>query len=591
MLESPRYSAYDIACSISRLLPEAKLYLSHLSETATPATRRLITEIQAFLNVDLQLPATVTIDGPQNMDVAQKYISCDFTEHDKSAAAEFLEERLPKLNNDQQSIYSHVNTSLTSNVAFRIFVNGRAGTGKSFVISCLQALFTTMDIPFVTCASTGIAASLINGQTLHSTFGLFTDRDNITHCSLDISRPRGYAISLCKVILIDEITMISRSVLETLDAGLRRLAAQARHPHGDMAFGGKSVIFFGDIAQVPAVVRAQDDFSESAEQFFQAALYQSFSRFTLRTVMRQDPGELQFMALLEDIRANDTLTRESIDLIRNRFLPGPLEEVLPSIDEFLGYDSPSGMAIAFRNERANYYNSLILTRRCDANHQTPISLEAKFIVRNSPGFRGHQGQGHSMFLAAQNDTVQPCLATEQQIRALFSAFRKHQFNTIIPLTLTIAKGARVMLLQNLDVDHGLINGARGSVVDYLPSQDAIEVKFDASDPDSPPTIITRTPSTPYQLSRGAQICIYQFPLKLCWAVTAHKSQGQSLARVAIDIAEPAFAHGSLYVALSRVRSLDAVRLFGCSEFPENGPFFHINRYIMAREPDQGINDF
>ena len=80
-------------------------------------------------------------------------------------------------------------------------------------------------------------------------------------------------------------------------------------------------------------------------------------------------------------------------------------------------------------------------------------------------------------------------------------------------------------------------------------------------------------------------------VKLCWAVTAHKSQGQSLARVAIDIAEPAFAHGSLYVALSRVRSLGAVRLFGCSEFPENGPFFHINRYIMAQEPDQGLNDF
>ena len=176
-------------------------------------------------------------------------------------------------------------------------------------IFSFQALFTTMDVSFVTCASTSIAASLINGQTLHSNFGLFTDRDDITHCSLDIWRPRGYAISLCNVILIDEITMISRSVLEALDAGLGRLAAQARHPSGDMV------------------------------------------------------------------------------------------------------------------------------------------------------------------------------------------------------------------------------------------------------------------------------------------VTAHKSQGQSLARVAIDMAEPAFAHGPLYVALSRVRSLDAVRLFGRSEFPENGPFFHINRYIMAREPDQGINDF
>ena len=591
MLESPRYSAYDIACSVSRLLPDARAYLSNLSDSAPPPTQRLIAEIQAFLNVDLQLPDTVTLRGPQNMDVARQYISCGFSEHDKSVAAEILNERLPKLNDDQRSVYAHVHGALTANVAFRIFVNGRAGTGKSFVISCLQALFTRMDIPFVTCASTGIAASLINGQTLHSTFGLFTDRDGITHCSLDIGRPRGYAISLCKVILIDEITMISRSVLEALDAGLRRLAAQVRHDAGDLAFGGQSVIFFGDVAQVPAVVRAQDDFSESAEQFFQAALYQSFSRFTLRTVMRQDPGELQFMALLEDIRANDILSRESIDLIRTRFLSGPLEEVLPQIDDFLGYDNPSGMAITFKNERANYYNNLILARRCEAHNLTSVSLQAKFIVQNCPGFQVQNPRGHSLFLSAQLDTIRPCLATQQQIRVLFAAFRRHQFNTIIPLTLTIAKGARVMLLQNLDVGNGLINGARGTVIQYLPNQDAIEVKFDSSHPDSPPTIITRTTSTAYQLSHGTQICIYQFPLKLCWAVTAHKSQGQSLARVAIDISEPAFAHGSLYVALSRVRCLDAVRLFGCTDFPDNGPFFHINRYIMAQDADQGLNEF
>ena len=297
------------------------------------------------------------------------------------------------------------------------------------------------------------------------------------------------------------------------------------------------------------------------------------------------------MALLEDIRANDILSRESIDLIRTRFVPGPVEEVLPSIDDFLGYDNPSGMAITFKNERANYYNNLILARRCEANNLTPVSLQAKFVVRNSPGFQVQNPQFHSLFISAQLDTIRPCLATQQQIRVLFSAFRRHQFNTIIPLTLTIAKGARVMLLQNLDVSNGLINGARGTVVQYLPNQDAIEVKFDSRPPESPPTIITRTTSTPYQLDHGAHIYIYQFPLKLCWAVTAHKSQGQSLSRVAIDISEPAFAHGSLYVALSRVRSLDAVRLFGCSEFPENGPFFHINRYIMAQDADQGLNEF
>ena len=120
--------------------------------------------------------------------------------------------------------------------------------------------------------------------------------------------------------------------------------------------------------------------------------------------------------------------------------------------------------------------------------------------------------------------------------------------------------------------------------------DAIHVHFDCADQNAPPTIVTRTTSVSYQLAEGSEISIYQFPLKLCWAVTAHKSQGQSLARVAIDISEPAFAHGSLYVALSRVRSLDGVILFGLDQFPDAGPFFHINRFIMVQDQQQGLNE-
>ena len=67
MLESPRYSAYDIACAVSRLLPDAKAYLCNLSDSAPPATQRLIAEIQALMTVDLQLPGTVTLDGPRSL--------------------------------------------------------------------------------------------------------------------------------------------------------------------------------------------------------------------------------------------------------------------------------------------------------------------------------------------------------------------------------------------------------------------------------------------------------------------------------------------------------------------------------------------
>lgn len=73
-------------------------------------------------------------------------------------------------------------------------------------------------------------------------------------------------------------------------------------------------------------------------------------------------------------------------------------------------------------------------------------------------------------------------------------------------------------------------------------------------------------------------------------MTAHKSQGQSLERVAIDISESAFAHGALYVALSRVRSVSSLLLFGLETFPDDGPLFHRNPFIQEQEDEAAIND-
>ena len=84
--------------------------------------------------------------------------------------------------------------------------------------------------------------------------------------------------------------------------------------------------------------------------------------------------------------------------------------------------------------------------------------------------------------------------------------------------------------------------------------------------------------------------MFQFPLKLCGAVTAHKSQGQSLSRVAIDISEPAFAHGSLYIALSRVQSLDGLLLFGLESFPEHGPLYYVNEFVRVEDQALDPND-
>ena len=77
--------------------------------------------------------------------------------------------------------------------------------------------------------------------------------------------------------------------------------------------------------------------------------------------------------------------------------------------------------------------------------------------------------------------------------------------------------------------------------------------------------------------------MYQFPIRLAYAVTAHKAQGQTLDRVAVCLDEEAFTHGLFYVAISRVRKLKHLMLFGFSEFRESGPVFHINSHIQEME--------
>ena len=585
MLTSCRYSSRDLAAAITRMSADITPFVQTLQETCDPSLRPVLRKVLEELPNPTTMPC-VDLDDPVPSCDPGQYITCNFTPAAIAQADTLLRQRQPCLCPDQATVFNHVRAALDANIVFSFFISGKAGTGKSFLISCLQSLFTMRSIPYVTCASTGIAATLIGGNTLHSTFGLFTTTNDETICSLDISRPRGYAISLCKVIIVDEVTMISRGVMNALDAGLRRLAGQSNKGDPTLPFGGKCVILVGDLAQVPAVVHTRDDFSESSEQFFASTPYSSFTRFALTQVMRQSPDEVAFLTLLDEIRdLRDQLSPASITLLRSRFVPGDVSIVVDTIDSFVGRDDPRGMVSTFTNARASYYNQLILDRRPGIQ----VTLHAKFYVRQASSFR-HRLTPDSDPAPDLPPPFTTVLATDAQIRLFRAAFKKRKYNTIVPFSLAIAPGARVMLLQNLDVHNGLINGTRGSVVSYDADVDAILVHFDSQDTHSPPTVISRTETVRYPLARGSTIFMFQFPLKTCWACTAHKSQGQSLERVAVDISDHAFAHGSLYVALSRVRTINGLLLFGLDEFPAAGPSFHVNQFIQEQDHDQAFNE-
>lgn len=181
----------------------------------------------------------------------------------------------------------------------------------------------------------------------------------------------------------------------------------------------------------------------------------------------------------------------------------------------------------------------------------------------------------------QREIKKKRIATPFEITA-YKRSRARKSSCTVPCDLKIALDAEVMLLKNVDPNEKLINGSRGKIVGWVTNQidmvTEIYVKFEGIGRHA----ITKQICDSVAFENGKIIDFYQFPLKLSWAATAHKSQGQTLDRVAINISDNCFAHGALYVALSRVRSLNDIVFFGQDKWPENGLCFHVNNFIRDR---------
>ena len=175
MLESLRYTPSEIAVTLSRIETDFVPYLQTLRDRATPLMQRTLDTILQLLH---DRPGIGPGEVPDELTLgssARDFISCDFTPEELEEADRDLKQMVPQLNNDQRTVYNYVAETLANGTLMTISVNGNAGTGKSFLIRALQCLFVTRGVPYITCASTGIAASLIRGRTVHSAFRIFTN--------------------------------------------------------------------------------------------------------------------------------------------------------------------------------------------------------------------------------------------------------------------------------------------------------------------------------------------------------------------------------------------------------------------------------
>lgn len=381
-----------------------------------------------------------------------------------------------------------------------VLVTGRAGTGKSHFIRSLVE--DDPGFPQALLAPTGLAAMNIGGQTVHSFFG-FPPRPLIGA----IEKPHWFFTRTARAlrrIIVDEVSMLRADVLDAMDQHLK-VARKSSRP-----FGGVQMLLVGDFYQLPPVVRGDEG------QLLEEAGYSSPYAFSAHALRDAPVAALQ---LTEVYRQTD---RDFIAL-------------LSAIRERRGVED----AVAMLNDACLERE---LTRR-------PVLLCATNAVADSYNARGLAAlTGVSARYSGGFEGEQP----KSRVADRFPA----------PIELVLKRGARVIFTQN-DPEGRWVNGTLGTVSAL--DENVVSVRLDSGEEVDVERAVWPQARWTWNASEKRmevkeEFKYVQFPLAPAWALTIHKAQGMTLDAVEIDLGRGAFAPGQAYVALSRARSMEGLRL-------------------------------
>ena len=379
-----------------------------------------------------------------------------------------------------------------------LFVTGRAGTGKS---TLLRALRDSLADDLVVVAPTGLAAVNVGGQTIHSFFGLPPRLIR----SDDIRRSRnGRIMRRLKYLVIDEISMVRSDLMWAIDQSLRVNRGRAREP-----FGGARLILFGDMHQLPPVVQ-EAEVADHLETSHGGPFFFSVS------ALREGAGTA-LLELTEVFRQTD----ERLIGLLNRVRDGNV-----------GSDD-----LALLNERVNPIRTL---------------AEGDSFVILTPTNAAAQ----RINLAYLDAIPGAAISYSAGVTGEFS-------NTAQPteMTLTLKPGAKVIMLRN-DPEKRWVNGTIARIARLTASQ--VFIELDGKEYEIEPAVWENRryayDTSEQKIVETIAGTFQQFPVRLAWAMTIHKSQGLTLENVYLDLGRGTFAHGQTYVALSRCRTLDGITL-------------------------------
>ena len=404
---------------------------------------------------------------------------------------------------------------LIANTNSSFFLTGRAGTGKTTFLRNVQKM---VDKQFITLAPTGVAAILAGGDTIHSFFGLPMDV-----CTLGtigkMSEARILTLIHTDTIIIDEVSMVRCDIIDAIDYTMRKTLRSS------LPFGGKQVIFVGDMFQLPPVLKKgvesdlMHDLYHSDDCFFYKAdviKRMRMVKIEFQKVYRQE--DEAFLKILESIRLNKT-TPEILMHLNERVCQPTKED-------------GTVITLASLNRTADDINQKKLAEIDAEEYTYEGTVTGKFEEKRFP----------------------------------------------VDLMLKLKVGAQVMFTRN-DPKKRWVNGTIGTVSKL--AKDEIQVTTDGSTY-VVPNCSWESYSYEYdkeerKMKKELMGTFTQYPLRLAWAITVHKSQGMTFDKLYLDLSRGMFAAGQLYVALSRVRSLGGLYL-SRSIIPR---YAHTSREVLA----------